>query len=262
MRAKVDGTYLNYELTGSGSYVTFIHGLGADGTTWQEQVLAFSDRYQVLTVDVRGFGHSDKPKGPYSVKMFVDDLYRLFKVLGIKKTVLAGHSMGGMISQTFALEHPEMLSALILVDTSPAMATEMLGIIEESAKAAETKGMAAVVDASLQRAFSAGYAQRNPEAFALHRELRLRNDPNAYAAASRAIAQFNLLGQLKRITCPTLIIVGDQDMPTPIEAARTLNQNIAGSKMKVIKDSGHNTMVEQPEAFNAAVSEFLKALKL
>ena len=262
MRAKVDGIHLNYELTGKGNHLTFIHGLSADLTTWQAQVQAFSSRYQVLTVDIRGFGHSDKPRGPYSIKMFVDDLYSLFKALGIKKTVLAGHSMGGMIAQTMALERPEMLSALILVDTSPAMAPEMVGVIEESAKAAETQGMTAVVEASLQRAFSPGFFQRSPETIALHREQRLRNDPKAYAAASRAIAQFNLVAQLKRITCPTLIIVGDKDLPTPVEAARTLNQGIPGSKLALIKDSGHNTMVEQPEAFNAAVAEFLKALKL
>jgi 3-oxoadipate enol-lactonase len=92
--------------------------------------------------------------------------------------------------------------------------------------------------------------------------VRLRNDPKAYAAASRAIGQFNLLGQLKRITCPTLIIVGDVDIPTPVEAAKALNQGIPGSKVKIIKDSGHNTMVEQPEQVTVAVSDFLKAPRL
>lgn len=260
MRIKIDGIHLNYELAGSGDYLTLIHGMGADHTTWPDQVRGFSDRYKVLTVDVRGFGQSDKPPGPYSVKMFSDDLYGLFRALGVERIILAGHSMGGMIAMTFALDHPEMLTALILVDTSPAMAPEMVSVMEDSARMAETQGLELVVDASMERSFAPDFAKRQPEVFAYQRELRLRNDPIAYAAAYRAIVQFNLTAELGHIGCPTLIIVGDQDMPTPLDAARVLNDGIPASRLRVIKGSGHNTMLEQPEEFNAAVKLFLDAI--
>lgn len=260
MRVKVDGVHLNYELAGSGQCLTLVHGLAADLTIWKEQVRVFSRSYLVLTVDVRGFGRSDKLPGPYSIRTFSNDLYGLLRALDIHSTIVAGHSMGGRIAMAFGLDHPEMVNGLILVGASAAVSPDMQRIMEQHARLAETQGMEAVIDAIVARIFSPGFARHHPESFARYRQLHLHNDHLAYAAACRANARFDLSAEIGRIACPTLVIVGDHDIPTPLDSARVLNSLIPNSKLTVIKDSGHTPMVEQPEEFHTAVRPFLETI--
>jgi len=116
----VNGVRLNYEDTGKGKPVVFLHGYVGDTEDWVNQVKLLSHKYRCLTIDQRGRGKAEAPKRPedYNFNLFIDDIYQWLKQIKVEKFVLNGHSMGGMISQRFVLAHPEMVTGLILAATS------------------------------------------------------------------------------------------------------------------------------------------------
>ena len=118
MRVDIDGISLHYELEGSGTPLVLTHGLGDDLRFWDPLVARLAAHHAVLRWDVRGFGASAKPAGPYSPALFAADLAALLDALGLDRVHLGGISMGGVIAQRFALDHPSRLRSLILVSTS------------------------------------------------------------------------------------------------------------------------------------------------
>jgi len=256
MRVKVDGVFINYELAGKGPCLALIHGLGGSLQVWHSQVLAFSKRYQVLTWDVRGFGGSDRPRGEYSAQLFASDLARLLKKLGIGRACVLGHSMGGVIALRFALDYPELTAALIVSASSSEVNPKAIEYWDGLAATIEKKGMEAVPFAP-ERFFSKGLAEKDPEFVAAYARTRPTNDPRAYARAARSMARYNYTSELGRIACPTLVVVGDQDVVTPPGGSVIMHRRIPGSRLVIFKELGHWSYIEKPEAFNSAVLDFL-----
>ena len=120
MKIIANGISMNYELIGSGRCLTLIHGAGDNLNAWFNQVPAFSQRYRVLTYDVRGHGQTEMTEEELTTELWVDDLYALLKDLSISETFLLGHSMGGAIALQFTLTHPKMVKALILSNSGGA----------------------------------------------------------------------------------------------------------------------------------------------
>ncbi|MFC1984248.1 alpha/beta fold hydrolase, partial [Chloroflexota bacterium] len=116
----INGVDLSYETTGQGEAIVCLHGMTGSTQDWESQVSVLSPKYRVITRDQRGHGKSAAPSGEeqYSISIFADDVFALLKMLDIKKCCLMGHSVGGFTTLQFALEHPDMLAALVLVDTS------------------------------------------------------------------------------------------------------------------------------------------------
>jgi len=115
-KEKVKEIEMYYEVTGEGESLLLIHGLGSSTRDWEFQVPVFSQKYQVITIDLRGHGKSDKPKGPYSMQMFAGDIAELLKKLGIKSTHVLGISLGGGIAFQFALDYPNLVKSLMIVN--------------------------------------------------------------------------------------------------------------------------------------------------
>lgn len=118
MRVQINDISINCEIMGNGKTLVLIHGLGGNTSTWETQVPILSKHHQVLTWDVRGHGQSDKPEGDYSVKLFANDLAKLLRELRISSAFVLGHSMGGVIALKFALDFPNLCSALIVSSSS------------------------------------------------------------------------------------------------------------------------------------------------
>ena len=256
MRVKVNGIFINYELAGKGKCLALIHGLGGSLNTWHQQVAAFSERYQVLTWDVRGFGGSDRPRGEYSATLFASDLAGLLRKLSVERAYVLGHSMGGVIALRFALDHPELTAGLIVSASSSEVNPKAIEYWDDLAATVEKKGMEAV-PFDPARVFSKEFGARNPDLVAAFARTRPVNDPNAYARAARAMARYNYTPELGKITCPTLVIVGDQDMVTPPGGSVIMSRRIPGSKLIIFKGLGHVSYVENPEVYNSAVLGFL-----
>ena len=259
MRIKINDISLNYELSGSGRTLSLIHGMGNSVSLWEHQLPQWTKRYQVLSYDVRGHGQSDKPPGPYSADMFANDHYLLLKALGIEKNFVLGFSMGGVIAIKFALDHPEMTEALVMVSSSSEVSEKAIGMYEERAALIESKGMEAAVG-MVDIAFSPEFAQQNPAAVAEYRARLLQNDRNAYAASARAMMRYNLTAELERLTCPALVIVGEKDISVGVGGSVIIHRRIPGSKLTIVPEAGHIIMKEKPEVFSSEVLDFLAPL--
>jgi len=257
MKLKLNGIEVNYVIEGSGPWLTMSHSLASNLTMWDEQAQLLSKKFKVLRYDTRGHGRSSAPPGPYTLDQLAEDVHALFVALGINETHWVGLSMGGMIGETFALKYPGVFQSMVLADTTsrrPPGAAQMWG---ERIRLAQEKGMAALVDSTLERWFTAPYRNARPDVMARIAE-HIRTTPVAgYAGCSQAIAAIDVMDRLKEIKCPVLIMVGEEDHGTPPAAARQIQENLPGSELLIIASAAHFSNVEQPEVFNRAMLGFL-----
>ncbi len=271
MRIVANGISINYELIGSGRCLALIHGAGDNLHAWWKQVPAFSQhhrqRYRVLIYDVRGHGETELPEGELGTDVWAADLHALLKTLGIGEAILLGYSMGGGIALQCALEHPEMVKALILSNSAPGAPASQEAMREREARrqasiaAIQARGIEGLVDDRIPRVFSPGFAERDPETVERYKAVIRRNDPQAYLRVTGSMFRPGPPPDLGRVRCPTLVIVGEHDPFSGPEAARAVQQAIPGAQL-VVFPTGHPSALEIPEAYNAAVLDFLKGAGL
>ena len=249
-----------YEMQGRGPLVVFLHGIGGNRTNWYEQLDHFGDRFCAVTWDARGYGDSDDPPEPLKFGDYADDLVRLLDHLKADRAHLVGLSMGGMIIQDVYARYAARVATLSLVDTSVG-----LGVASEEDKRDFLARRLEPLEKGLTPADIAPgvvevLAGRNaPEA--IRAKLRasisaLRAEP--YKQALHAIVTTDFRSTLPKITVPTLVIVGDEDVVTPPPASDFLVKNIPGASLVTIPQAGHLTNIEKPEAFRAALRPFLE----
>ena len=259
MKTRTNGIDLNYEITGSekAPWITLSHSLACNLHMWDDQMDLLTRKFRVLRFDTRGHGQSSAPAGEYTLDQMADDVKGLFDALNITRTHWMGLSMGGMIGQTFALKYPGVFQSLILADTTsrrPPNAAQMWG---ERIKAAREGGMNAVLDSTLARWFTAPYKARATDVMARIGKQILTTPVDGFCGACAAIAKVDTLDRLKEIQCPALVVVGEEDHGTPPEMAQAIHANLPGSELVTIKSAAHLSNVEQREAFNRVVMDFL-----
>jgi 3-oxoadipate enol-lactonase len=259
-RIKINDIDLNYELDGNGPTVVFINGLTMDVNGWYFQALGFKGSHGVLRYDCRGQGQSDKPDMDYSQEMHADDLKNLMDKLDIQKAHIIGLSNGGMIAQHFTLKYPDKISGLVLVDTCSYIDTLLEVIIKTWIRATEVGGSELRYDVALPAIFSEGYIKRNFDNIMAMREISVKNNPpKPIIHLAKSCLKHNVNDRISEIKAPTLIIVGDEDILIPLKYSRILHEKIRGSKLVIIKNSGHVPPLEKPEEFNETVLSFLKS---
>ena len=257
MKVKANGIDINYEIEGEGPWLTMSHSLACNLHMWDPQMPVLTKKFKVLRFDTRGHGQSSAPAGEYTLEQLADDLKGLLDALKIKQTHYAGLSMGGMIGQAFALKYPGVFQSMVLADTTsrrPPNAGQMWG---ERIQNAQTKGMGALVQGTLERWFTEPY--RNSRKDVMEKIGNdIRNTPvNGFVGCCHAISKVDYLDRLKEIKVPALVIVGEQDHGTPPEAARVIQQNLPGSELKIIPSAAHISNVEQAQVFNDSMLGFL-----
>ena len=257
MKARVNGIETHYELHGAegAPWLAFSHSLACSLRMWDAQVAAFKDRFRILVYDTRGHGASEAPKGPYSLEMLAEDLRQLLEHLKIRKTHFVGLSMGGMIGQTLLLEEPGPFDRVVLADTGHAQTPETLKQWDERIRTAETKGMEPLVQGTLERWFTKDFRDR-PIVKSIAELIRSTPVPG-YVGCCQAIARLNTTARLKEIKRPVLAIAGEQDAAAP--GTRTIGENVPGAKLVMIPQAAHIANIEQAEAFNRALREFLSS---
>lgn len=260
MKIQANGITMHCELEGPGSapVVTLSHSLATDLSMWDSQAaLLKSSGFRVLRYDTRGHGGTDAPEGPYTLEQLAEDVQTLLQVLGIRKTHFVGLSMGGMIAQVLALKHPDTLHSLVLCDTSSRIPEEALPVWEERIQTAQTQGMAPHVEPTMERWFTASFRRKPLPILDRIRRMILSTPVQGYIGCSQAIMGLNLTERLEEIALPTLVVVGEEDPGTPVSASRAIHEKIKGSELVILASAAHLSNIEQEQAFNAAVLDFL-----
>jgi 3-oxoadipate enol-lactonase len=245
-----DGTRIAYTLMGQADAtrrVALIHSLAMDRAFWRPVAERLAGAAAVLLFDCRGHGASDKPKGPYTVEAFADDLAELFDRVGWQDALVAGASMGGCIALAFAIRHPGRTAALGLIDTTACYGAEAPKAWAERADTALKSGLGALVDFQLTRWFGEAFRAEHPEVAQQCVEVFRRNDVAAYAETCRMLGACDLRAGLATITCPTAVVVGEQDYATPVAMAQELERGIAGATLRVLAGARHLTPLERPD---------------
>jgi 3-oxoadipate enol-lactonase len=259
MNITVNGISVHYTLEGpaSGLVITMSNSLASNLSMWEPQMPVLTSRYRVLRYDTRGHGGTEATAGPYSLDELSEDVRALLQALGITRTHFIGLSMGGMIGQIIAIKYPQMLQSLVLCDTMSRVPTEAKPMWDDRIHTAETGGMEPLVEPTLARWFTEPFRQKGSPVLDQVRTMIRSTPPRGYTGCCHAIAALNLTDHLKAITLPTLIIVGEDDPATPVAASHVIHEQVRGSELVILKSAAHLSNLEQPEAFNQALTAFL-----
>jgi len=249
----VFGQNIHYYEAGHGPAVILLHGLAVDGTLWAANFAPLAAKYHVYAPDQIGFGHSDKPLMDYRVATFVDFLDGFMQSQMIAKASLVGNSLGGWIAIEFALQHPEKVDKLVLVDAAGLPFDQpSLGDLNTSSLAATRTLLQTIyynkqfVTDELVRQVFIGHLGNN-DGYTTQRTM----------AGFAAPGQFEDAKKLAAIHAPTLVIWGKNDELIPAAKGEQLHQWITGSKYVVFDQCGHVPLQEKPDEFNLLVAEFL-----
>ena len=253
---RVNDVDLAYDIAGQGEPVLLIHGLGSGRHDWDTQMAELSTRYRVITYDVRGHGDSGKPRGPYSMVQLAEDAAALIRELALPPVHVVGLSLGGMIAFQLAVDDPELVRSLTIINSGPE-------VIPRTFRERLTLGTRLVLTRLLGPARLAKLLARRlfpkPEQDMLRRAFIQRmaqNDRRAYLATTRAILGWSVSDRIGQIACPVLVVAAERDY-TPIAYKRAYLAKLRKARLEVIMDSGHATPWDQPRALNARLLAFL-----
>lgn len=237
--------------------LVLLHGLGANSASWQLQIPFFTQaEYRIIAPDLRSFGQTPYP-GHTSITEMAADVAELLTHLNVSQTNVLGISLGGTVALQFALDHPQQVDKLVLVNTFAHLRPKNPGVwlyMLWRLLLVHTIGLETQGKVVANRVFP------HPEQEVARQELmaQIRQaDPRGYRATMRALGQFNVQARLSEIRCPTLILTSENDTTVPVESQRTLARGITGARQILFPEGGHALSVDQAEAFNAAVLSFL-----
>lgn len=263
MEIKANGIQVSYEVSGKkdGPVVMLSHSLGSGLVMWHPQMKALDPHFRVLRYDTRGHGKSEVSEGPYTLELLVEDAVGILDALGIDRVHFVGLSMGGMVGQGLALNHPNRLHSLVLCDTSSIVPKEGQPAIQERIDTARNRGMEALVDVTFERWFTPSFLSKNPPSLKIIRKQFLATPVEGYIGCSEALRRLNYRDRLSEIKLPALIMVGEEDPGTPVAASQAIHERIQGSELVIIPAARHLSNVEQPGIFNENLVGSLRRIR-
>lgn len=261
MLHSVNGVRLNVLDEGEGHPVLFLHGLGGCWRDWEPQLDAFRETNRVIVVEHRGHGRSEATTGRYRTDLFAADAVTLCADLGIEHAYVVGLSMGGLIAQHVALQAPALVDALVLCDTGAHMGAPMAEGLIAVARSVRAHGFPDSRGELPATSPAWGASSLATKAQVVRNNQRETDgtDPDAWSRAAYAVAEHDTRSELGRLTMPVLLVWGSDDLLIPIASAIPLQAGIPDTRLVVLDGGGHVCNLDQPEAFNAAVSDFFAA---
>jgi len=262
---RVNEAALYYEEHGTGSEtIVFAHGLLWSCRLFDAQVALLKERYRCVAFDFRGQGQSEVTRSGYDMETLYEDAIALIEQLGCAPCHFLGLSMGGFIGLRLAARHPEFLRSLILLETTAdPEPSEHVAKYKQLTFVARWFGLGLVVDRVMPVMFGRTFLG-DPVRAGERREWRHRMSENHRLGITRAttgvITRQGIESEIDKITVPTLILVGDEDVAVPPVHSQRLHEHIAGSRLEIIPRAGHTSTVEEPTAVNGAITNFLGSL--
>jgi 3-oxoadipate enol-lactonase len=260
-RVTIGGRVCRYLEAGSGWPVVLIHAFPLNADMWRPQLERVPEGWRFLAPDMRGFGPyaSDSSGSSTSLDDMADDVAAWLDHLAIDPAIIGGLSMGGYITFALFRRAPERFSGMILADTrAEADTPQGRQARREMIDRAREQGAAGVADAMLPKLLGATSTSRQPAlAGAVRKMVEGARVAGIVAALEALMARPDSTPDLARITCPTLVIVGEEDLITPIADAATLQNHIGRSRLVILPEAGHLSSLEAPDGFTLALSDFL-----
>lgn len=257
-----DGVRLHVSETGrrSGPPVLMIQGLGADKHLWNLQRLALAPWYRTIALDNRGAGRSDKPHGAYSLEQMADDAATVLDAFDVDDAHVVGASMGGVIAQLLAIDHPDRVRSLTLACTACQNHEWRRELVAEWAQIAQSRGVGAMTAEAARWVIGPRSFRRLTPAIGWLGPLAFTRPPHAFAGQVAGILDVDdaIQERLGEITAPTLVIVGNQDVLTPRGDSEALAELIPNSELAVVSGAAHGFMIEHWSTFNRLLLDFLK----
>lgn len=256
---KVNDINLYYELHGpeNADVIVLSNGIFMSTASWGYQVSEFKKHFRVLVYDCRGMWKSEHPAGPYSMEEHADDLAGLLHALGIEKAHIAGISYGGEISMIFAKKYSEMVRSLIVSSSVSQIDPLLLAVGQSWASAMSTRDAETLFTVTLPYNFSEDYIQANYELLMASAKRYAQMDFDSVSELMAAFIKLNITHDLKKITAPSLVIVGEEDNLKPRKYSEIIAREIPNAELVIIPHAAHAVCLERPGEFNSAVLGFV-----
>jgi 3-oxoadipate enol-lactonase len=237
--------------------VMLIHGVGADGTSWDQIAPDLATDFRVLRLDLRGHGRSGHIEGPLTLDDFVRDVVDVLDASQVPTAHIVGFSLGGMIAQGLGLRHADRVRRLVLLSAVAGRTAEERERVQSRLTILREQGIGAITGAAQDRWFTAPFIAANPD-LVEHRMRQLReNHAPSYAAAYTVFSTSDLGEQLHAIRAPTLIATGEHDIGSNTRMARFMHDQIPGSRIEILPGLRHSILVEAPDLVTRLVRDFL-----
>jgi 3-oxoadipate enol-lactonase len=243
---------------GSGPPLVLLHCLGVDHHFW-DFATSLSAEFTLYRYDLPGHGTSATPLTGYGIADLSEQLAGLLEVHKVGRVHLAGISLGGLIAQHLAATHPKLVDRLILIDTTPRYTEEMRSMWAERAASARQAGPASLIEGLLKIWFTPAAIARNGPDVQYVRSTISKCSREGYAFACEALAAADLRGLSAQIKASTLMICGDDDIPSFLDAARLLSSRISGATLSWIPQARHASVLEQPDTGVQLIRDFLRS---
>ena len=253
-----------YEIHGKGKPETLIliHGLGLTRRTWDDFLPALSADYQVICYDLLGHGESDLPDKTPSLTSLAAQLSELLATLQIEKAHLIGFSLGGMINRRMAMDYPDRVASLIILNSPHERGAEQQALVEQRAKDTSQGGAEATIETTLERWFTPQFRASNPDKTNWVRETVLANDPQNYADHRFVLANgvVELIRPTPALASPTLVMTCQHDSGSNVAMSEAIASEIAGAELVIVPELQHLGLIEQPDLFIKPILTFLETI--
>lgn len=264
MIAQLAGYQVGYDDQGEGLPLLFLHGFPHDRTLWAAQRVSLSPHARCIVPDIRGFGHSST-HGPHSMDQYADDAVALLDWLSIDAAVVCGLSMGGYIAMAMWRRHPDRIRGMVFCDTKAgADSDEGKARRDELIALVKRDGTRAITETQITGMVGSTTRERRPEVVAALRAMMGRQSAAGMTGALHALRDRpDSRETLRTISVPSLVIVGEDDVLTPIKEARAIAEalpSVARVRLEIIAGAGHVPCLERPAATTHALSDFLSTL--
>jgi 3-oxoadipate enol-lactonase len=259
MLQRADAPSLHYwDDGGENPAAMLIHGVGADGTSWDQIATALAPEFRVLRLDLRGHGRSGHIEGGLTLDDFVRDVVDVLDACSVSAAHIVGFSLGGMIAQGMALRHADRVDRLVLLSAVAGRTAEERERVQARLAILKEQGIAAITGAAQERWFTPDFIAQHPGLVAQRMRQLQENHAPSYAAAYTVFSISDLGDRLHAIHAPTLIATGEHDAGSNTRMARFMHAQIEGSRLEILPGLRHSILVEAPELVTRLVRAFLR----
>lgn len=256
--AQINGITLHHQVIGAPAgkpTIVFANSLGTDFRIWRDVIVRLVGEAGIVLYDKRGHGLSDAPPAPYTMEEHVADLAGLLNHLEIKRAVICGLSVGGLIALGLFKTRSDLVQSLILCDTAPKIGTDELW--NDRIRTVQSDGLEALADPIMERWFTPAFRQPGNAEFIGYRNMLIRQPVAGYAGTCAAIRDTDYTDVARTLTVPASCVVGDQDGATPPDLVAQMAKMIPDARFDEIRDCGHIPCVQQPVALADIIRAFI-----